>query len=136
LQQTLNLKLVFAALIIVCLTTSISELSTATLGTTIPQTNTANTTFAHENDIRELDLKGLVLHFLGKNNEAISFFDKALAINPNDVDVLTNKGISLHFLGKNNEAISFFDKALAINPNYKLALDNKRLALDALNKTK
>jgi tetratricopeptide (TPR) repeat protein len=136
LQQTLNLKLVFAALIIVCLTTSISALSTATLGTTIPQTNTANTTFAHENGIRELDLKGLVLHFLGKNNEAISFFDKALAINPNDVDVLTNKGIALHFLGKNNEAISSFDKALAINPNYKLALDNKRLALDALNKTK
>ena len=114
----MNLKLVFAALIIVCLTTSISAISTATLGTTIPQTNTANTTFALENDIRELDLKGLVLHFLGKNNEAISFFDKALAINPNDVDVLTNKGIALHFLGKNNEAISFFDKALAINPNY------------------
>jgi tetratricopeptide (TPR) repeat protein len=116
LQQTLNLKLVFAALIIVCLTTSISAVSTATLGTTLPQTKTANATFAHENDIRKLDLKGLVLHFLGKNNEAISFFDKALAINPNDVDVLTNKGIALHFLGKNNEAISFFDKALALNP--------------------
>jgi tetratricopeptide (TPR) repeat protein len=136
LQQTLNLKFVFAALIIVCLTTSISAVSTATLGTTIPQTNTTNATSAQENDIRGLDLKGLVLHFLGKNNEAISFFDKALAINPNDVDVLTNKGIALHFLGKNNESIIFFDKALAINPNYKLALDNKRIALDALNKTK
>ncbi len=132
----MNLKFVFAALIIVCLTTSISAVSTATLGTTIPQTNTTNATSAHENDIRELDLKGLVLYFLGKNNEAISFFDKALAINPNDVDVLTNRGIALHFLGKYNEAISFFDKALAINPNYKLASDNKCLALDALYKTK
>lgn len=111
--------------------TSISAVSRATLGTTIPQTNTTNATSAQENDIRELDLKRLVLHFLGKNNEAISFFDKALAINPNDADVLTNKGIALHLLGKNNEAISIFDKALAINPNYKLALDNKRLAQDA-----
>jgi len=100
LQQTLNLKLVFAALIIVCLTTSISAESTATLGTTIPQTNTANTMFAHENDIRELDLKGLVLHFLGKNNEAISFFDKALAINPNYKLALDNKRLALDALYK------------------------------------
>jgi tetratricopeptide (TPR) repeat protein len=128
LQQSLNLKFVFAALTIVCLTASISAVSTTTLGTTIPQTNTTNPTSAQENDIIELELKGLVLHFLGKNNEAISFFDKALAINPNDAEVLNNKGIALHFLGKNNEAISIFDKALAINPNYKLALDNNRLA--------
>ncbi len=96
----MNLKLVFAALIIVCLTTSISALSTATLGTTIQQTNTANAIFADEKDIRELDLKGLVLHFLGKNNEAISIFDKALAINPNYKLALDNERLALDALYK------------------------------------
>ncbi len=77
-----------------------TAVSTATLGTTIPQTNTTNATSAHENDIRELDLKGLVLYFLGKNNEAISFFDKALAINPNYKLASDNKRLALDALYK------------------------------------
>jgi tetratricopeptide (TPR) repeat protein len=112
LQQSLNLKFVFAALTIVCLTASISAVSTATLGTTIPQTNTTNATSAQENDIRELELKGLVLHFLGKNNEAISFFDKALAINPNYKLALDNNRLahcrrSIHLLGKTKKHLIF-----------------------------
>ena len=37
---------------------------------------------------------------------SISYYDKALAINPNNVDVLNNKGIVLLKLGKYLEAIT------------------------------
>jgi tetratricopeptide (TPR) repeat protein len=61
--------------------------------------------------------KGVELLDAGKYEEAITYFDKALAIEPNDVDALNNKGIALHNLGKNQEAIALFDKVLLIKPN-------------------
>jgi heparosan-N-sulfate-glucuronate 5-epimerase len=84
------------------------------------------------NDITALNNKGLALAKLGKYNESIVFFDKALAINPNNTAALNNKGLALAKLGKYNESIVFFDKALAINPNYVYALNNKNSSLEEL----
>jgi tetratricopeptide (TPR) repeat protein len=42
------------------------------------------------NDTTALDNKGLALYSLGKYNEAISSYDKALAIEPNDTIVLNH----------------------------------------------
>ena len=69
---------------------------------------------------------------MGRNNEAITYFDKVLALNPKDVDSLNNKGVSLVKLGNYYEAIKYFDKALTINPDYSLALKNKQKTLGLL----
>jgi tetratricopeptide (TPR) repeat protein len=81
---------------------------------------------------------------MGKYNESIPYFDKALTIEPANsfalhykavaaaaanATVLTNKGIALLGLGKSNESIAYFDKALTINPNDVMALNSKGLAL-------
>jgi hypothetical protein len=84
-------------------------------------------------NISALNNNGSALAKLGKYNESIVFFDKALAINPNNTAALNNKGLSLAKLGKYNESIVFFDKALAINPNYVYALNNKNSALEELS---
>jgi Flp pilus assembly protein TadD len=42
---------------------------------------------------------------LGKYNEAITLFDKVLAVDPTDVKTLNNKGNALDNLGKHQEAI-------------------------------
>ena len=54
--------------------------------------------------------KGLALGNLGKYQEAIEWYDKALKIDPNYVDALNNKGIALNNLGKYQEAIEWYDK--------------------------
>lgn len=49
-------------------------------------------------------------------NEALSYFDDALKINPNYIDALIAKGTVLVSLKRNDEAIEYFNKALKINP--------------------
>ena len=80
--------------------------------------------------------KGDALVKLGKYNESIQYFDKALAINPKFVRALNDKGVALFVLGKYNESIQYFDKALAINPNYPVSLLDKGSALNKLGKYK
>jgi tetratricopeptide (TPR) repeat protein len=59
--------------------------------------------------------KGLGLANLGKYDEAIKYFDRALDIDPNNIGALTNKGASLIYLGRPQEASSYFDRALDID---------------------
>ena len=64
-----------------------------------------------------------------KFEQAISYFDKVLEIEPNHVDALFNKGRALVQFGRTNEAILYFDKVLEIEPNHVDALFNKGRAL-------
>jgi protein O-GlcNAc transferase len=83
--------------------------------------------------------KGFALHQLGSNNEAIIYYDKALAIGHIDADTLTdtltNKGAALAALQKYSEAIKYYDQALAIKPNLQDAINGKCISLEALNQT-
>ena len=85
-------------------------------------------------EVEELSNKGLALADLGKYNEAIICYDKALEINPRYAEAWNNKGGALAKLGKHNEAIICLDKALEINPRDNKAWNNKGVALDALGK--
>jgi tetratricopeptide (TPR) repeat protein len=58
----------------------------------------------HESNICRL--KGRSLLWLGKYDEAIKYFDKALEINPNDTKAWYNKSTALFNLGKYEEAIN------------------------------
>ena len=76
-----------------------------------------NTKLVNGSNTHAMNDKGVALMNLGKNQEAITWFDKVLAINKNDADAMINKGHALIHLGKHQEAITWFDKVLAINGN-------------------
>ena len=59
----------------------------------------------------------LSLDNLGNHGQAITYYDKALAIDPNNFAALTNKGAVLDSLRNYTQAITYLDKALAIDPN-------------------
>ena len=44
------------------------------------------------------------------SNKAITYFDKALTINPDDIESLNNKGVALANLGNYYEAIKYMIK--------------------------
>lgn len=50
---------------------------------------------------------------MGKPDESIEFYDKAVAERPDDVITLTDMGIALHAAGRVDEAIAAFRRALA-----------------------
>ena len=64
--------------------------------------------------------KGIALSFLGKDNEALEAYDKAIPIDPNDVDTWHEKGLSLKKLGKDKDANKCFDKAKQLTKKAKL----------------
>jgi tetratricopeptide (TPR) repeat protein len=65
-------------------------------------------------------------------NEAIKYYDKALAIEPNATNILNNKGIVLTKLGKYGEAIKLFDRILSLDPKNVPGLYNKGVVLDKI----
>src|SRR5215469_14509073 len=108
--------------------------------TTAKVNATANTTMHKDVVPKSKDFltpyyKGMAYLNAGNYTEAISYFDKALAINPNYSLALYNKGASLSKLGIYNESIAYFDRVLAIQPTNALALVGKKLDLAAVSKT-
>jgi tetratricopeptide (TPR) repeat protein len=57
--------------------------------------------------------KGLALSDLGKYHDAITSYDKALAIDGNNILAMNGKGNALSDLGKPQDAITWYDKANA-----------------------
>jgi len=78
--------------------------------------------------------KGCALQTLGRDEEAIACYDKALAIDPRCAPVLGNKGAALQTLGRHEEAIDCFDKALAIDPRSGNSWTNKGNVLHTLGR--
>jgi len=85
-----------------------------------------------EEDVDLLFKNGLESYQNGKIDEAISYFEKVLEIDPNHVDALSNVGGLLSVIGKHDEALSYFDRALEIEPNHVGSLSNKGSALGSL----
>ena len=73
-------------------------------------------------NINALIDKGITLQRIGKTNQSIKYFDKALKINPKNIDGLIGKGSALHALGKFSDAISCYDTILEINSKFPVAL--------------
>ena len=62
---------------------------------------------------------------LGRDEDAIVEYDKALEIDSNYVDAYYNKGLSLSNLGRYEDAIVEYDKALEINPTMLMLITTK-----------
>ena len=84
-------------------------------------------------DMQEAYAKAKSLHNLGRYQEAIRWFDKALEILPK-AETWSGKGSSLRALGQLGEALECYDKAIAINPGFADAWNNKGTTLQALKK--
>ena len=67
----------------------------------------------------------------GKYAEALTEFDKALAIRPNDPETLLKRGTSLAGLGRLDEAIADYHAALALRPDDAIAYLNLGASLAA-----
>ena len=78
--------------------------------------------------------KGAAFKALGRHEEALGCYDKALAIDPRNVTAWTNKSISLAALGRHEQEIGCYDKALAINPTDANVWCNKGATLDGLDR--
>ena len=87
------------------------------------------------NDIDDWNDKGVIFDKLGRHDEALEAYDKALEIDPNDVVAWSNKGNALGSLGRTDEALKAFDKALEINPDNEYIWYNKGNDLGSLGRT-
>jgi len=69
--------------------------------------------------------KGVESFQLREFDDAISYFDRVLEIDPNHLDSLSNKGGVLLEIGKYKETMILLEQALEIDPNHLGALSNK-----------
>ena len=82
----------------------------------------------------ELVNKGTSLEGLGRSEEALACYDRALALNPQVAAAWLNKGLPLTSLGRFEEALASYDRALDIAPQYAKAWTNKGNALERLGR--
>ena len=73
---------------------------------------------------------GLVYAHMGKIDEAITEYKKALAINPNFAEAYYNLGNAYSAKGQTEESIAAYKRALAIDPNLVEALNNLGLVYE------
>jgi serine/threonine protein kinase len=78
--------------------------------------------------------RGVELIKLGKYQEAIASYDKALALKPDCAFAWNNRGNTLRYLEKYEEAIASYDKALALKPDHFWSWDHRGDALSNLKK--
>ncbi|CAD8177031.1 unnamed protein product [Paramecium pentaurelia] len=66
---------------------------------------------------------------LNKYEDAITWFDKALACDQKHVNSLFGKGECLRILRKYDESLKILDQALSINPQHNFSLKSKGACL-------
>lgn len=72
---------------------------------------------------------GLALRDLNRLEDALSSFERVLAINPDFADALHCRGHALQELGRLDEAVAAYDRALRIRPDSTESLKNRGCAL-------
>jgi tetratricopeptide (TPR) repeat protein len=78
--------------------------------------------------------RGSALHGLNRFTEAVSAFDRALALRPNYAEAHYNRGNALYALKRHEEALASVDAALALRLDYVEALTNRGAVLHALDR--
>ena len=77
--------------------------------------------FADSESENDFFNKGMESFRLGEYEQAISYFDRVLEIEPNNIDALYNKGNNLSQLEKFEEAIPYYVKVLNLDPKKQIA---------------
>ena len=87
---------------------------------------------AAEPTAEDLKNHGLAVMKVGRVEESLADFEKALGEKPGDLDLLIGKGAALINLRRHAEGIQCCDEVLALDPKNWTAWYNKGLALDGL----
>jgi tetratricopeptide (TPR) repeat protein len=77
---------------------------------------------------------GIVLASQGKNDQALTSYNRALAVQPNHADTLSNRGNVLAGLRRFDEALASYNRALAAKPNHTGALNNRGVTLHTMGR--
>jgi Flp pilus assembly protein TadD len=86
--KMLTISIIFLIFLVIVQTLSASNL--------FPKVSNQNNAFAETSaNVTSLTEKAVILNSLGRFDEAQSYLDKALSMDPNNVLALINKGISL-----------------------------------------
>jgi tetratricopeptide (TPR) repeat protein len=85
-------------------------------------------------DAWEWTNKGSSLSSLGRVEEAIDCYDRAIETHKRSVGAWSNKGSCLYSLGRHEEAIGCLDTALGINPHHAGTWTTKGLCLASLGR--
>jgi tetratricopeptide (TPR) repeat protein len=81
-----------------------------------------------------VSIEAVILLLLGRNEEAIASYDRAIEIKSDCHEVWNSRGIVLVNLGRNEEAIASYDRAIEIKSDYYEAWDNRGIALSNLGR--
>ena len=69
-----------------------------------------------DKNISELIKKGSQFILDGDFEQALSYLDQAIIMEPNNPGLLNKKGITLRALGRYDEALECFNKSLQLDP--------------------
>ena len=62
-------------------------------------------------------------------DEAIEWYEKALALDPSDPDVSTDLGVSYYYTNRPDQALAQFDRSLKLDPKHTKTMLNKGIVL-------
>ena len=85
-------------------------------------------------DLADIIKNAVKLDTLGQYEEALSWYDQALKIDPKDVNTMFKKALLLSKTGKYEQAVFLFDQIIEIDPTLVSALVNRRIVLEKLGK--
>jgi predicted O-linked N-acetylglucosamine transferase (SPINDLY family) len=71
---------------------------------------------------------------MGRKDDALANFDRALAVQPKNAGLLYNRGITLQELKRFEEALASYERALRLQPNHAEALNNRGVVLKELKR--
>jgi len=71
---------------------------------------------------------------LGRIDEVMAGYDRAITVLPGDAVLQAHRAIVLHQLGRLDEALSGYDRAVALNPGYAEAHSNRGVTLKDLGR--
>jgi tetratricopeptide (TPR) repeat protein len=91
-------------------------------------------TQTYEDTVDRLYNEGLILKQLGKLDDALLCYDKALKMVPQRPDIWCNKGNALHAAGRYADALECFDKAVGLDSSDMKSWCNRGVALKALGR--
>jgi tetratricopeptide (TPR) repeat protein len=75
-------------------------------------------------------VKGYDLYNLGRYNESLEAYNRALELNASDAEAWNNKGIDEGLMGMYDQALTSFENAVAINQSYAEAWYNMGVIYD------
>ncbi|WP_414588282.1 CHAT domain-containing protein, partial [Scytonema sp. PCC 10023] len=78
--------------------------------------------------------RGVALGNLGRHEEAIASYDKAIEIKPDYDSAWNNRGVALGNLGRYEDAVASYNKAIEIKPDDDSAWYNRGVALGELGR--